>query len=163
MVGGLCAFRPPASVYSVCSVGTPPSSASADSKAPIRVVCAVLEDGTGRILIAQRPANKHLGLKWEFPGGKVEPGEAPAAALLRELTEELGCTAIITRTLDPFLHDYTRAVTAAGSAAPAALEHVALHWVRPNELVGFDLAPADWPVVARYRSNPDPCCAHDHS
>lgn len=166
MVGGLCPFRPASSVYSVDAVGSTPSSA------PIPVVCAVLEDGTGRILIAQRPADKHHGLKWEFPGGKVEPGEAPAAALLRELAEELGCTAVITRTLDPFLHDYTRVVIemfpfvchlALGSPPPAALEHAALRWVRPNELVGFDLAPADWPVVARYRSNPDPCCAHDHS
>ena len=156
-------------MYSVCSVGPTSSSASTTAPAPIPVVCAVLEDGTGRILIAQRPADKHLGLKWEFPGGKVEPGEAPAAALLRELTEELGCTAVITRTLAPFLHDYTRVIIemfpfvchlAPGSPAPAALEHIAIRWVLPKELVAFDLAPADWPVVARYRSNPDACCAH---
>ena len=157
-------------MYSVCSVGPTSSSAStASTTAPIPVVCAVLEDGTGRILIAQRPADKHLGLKWEFPGGKVESGEAPAAALLRELTEELGCTAVITRTLAPFLHDYTRVVIemfpfvchlAPDSPAPAALEHLDLRWVLPKELVAYDLAPADWPVVARYRSNPDPCCAH---
>ncbi len=129
----------------------------------------MLEDGTGRILIAQRPADKHLGLLWEFPGGKVEPGEPPAAALLRELTEELGCTAVITRTLEPFLHDYTRVVIemfpfvchlAPDSPAPAALEHVEIRWVLPKELTAFALAPADWPVVARYRSNPDPCCSH---
>jgi len=80
------------------------------SSSPIPVVCAVLEDDSGRILVAQRPADKHLALKWEFPGGKVDPGETPPAALLRELREELGCTAVITRALEPFLHDYTRVV-----------------------------------------------------
>ena len=129
-------------MYSVCSVGITSSSSSpypSDSippsdRAPVPVVCAVLEDTAGRILIAQRPAHKHLGLLWEFPGGKVEPGETPAAALHRELTEELGCTVTITRTLEPFLHDYTRVIIemfpfvchlAPGSPAPATLEHLA--------------------------------------
>jgi 8-oxo-dGTP diphosphatase len=141
---------------------------ASSSPLPIPVVCAVLEDGAGRLLIAQRPADKHLGLKWEFPGGKVEPGEAPAAALIRELTEELGCTVEITRALEPFLHDYTRVVIemfpfvcrlVPGSPAPSALEHIEIRWVKPNELVGFDLAPADWPVVARYRATPKTCCS----
>jgi 8-oxo-dGTP diphosphatase len=133
-------------------------------------VCAVIEDGSGRILIAQRPAHKHLGLLWEFPGGKVEHTESPAAALLRELTEELGCTDTITRPLEPFLHDYTRVIIemfpfvcrlAPGSPAPAALEHLALRWVTFRELSTFDLAPADWPVVARYRADPPAaCCDH---
>ena len=136
---------------------------------PIPVVCAVIEDHSGRILIAQRPADKHLGLKWEFPGGKVEPGEAPNLALLRELTEELGCTVVITRTLEPFHYDYTRVLIemfpfvcqlAPGSAAPAALEHVEIRWITPAEISNFDLAPADWPVVARYRAEPKPNCAH---
>ena len=138
--------------------------------APIPVVCAVIEDHTGRILIAQRPAHKHLGLKWEFPGGKVEPGEAPAAALVRELSEELGCAIKITRALEPFLYDYTRVVIemfpfvcklAADSAAPAALEHVEIRWITPAQVSSFDLAPADWPVVARYRAAPVPCCRKD--
>ena len=167
-------FSDPPSVYSVFSVGTISSSSSSSEpvspadRAPVPVVCAVLEDTAGRILIAQRPAHKHLGLLWEFPGGKVDPGETPAAALHRELTEELGCTVTITRTLEPFLHDYTRVIIemfpfvchlAPGSPAPAALEHLALRWVTPRELSSFDLAPADWPVVARYRAHPDPCCA----
>jgi len=137
---------------------------------PIPVVCAVIEDDTGRILIAQRPADKHLGLKWEFPGGKVEPGETPSAALLRELSEELGCSVVITRALEPFHYDYTRVVIemfpfvcqlADGSAAPAALEHVEIRWITPAQVSSFDLAPADWPVVARYRAAPEPCCRKD--
>jgi len=137
---------------------------------PIPVVCAVIEDHSGRILIAQRPADKHLGLKWEFPGGKVEPGEAPNRALLRELNEELGCTVVITRTLEPFHYDYTRVLIemfpfvcqlAPGSAAPAALEHVEIRWITPAEISNFDLAPADWPVVARYRAEPKSNCSHE--
>src|SRR5258706_7701980 len=72
----------------------------------IPVVCAVIEDGAGRVLVAQRPAHKHLGLKWEFAGGKVEPGEAPEAAVVREIKEELGCEIAIIRPLARFTHDY---------------------------------------------------------
>ncbi len=56
----------------------------------VDVVAAALLDGAGRVLVAQRPAGKSLAGLWEFPGGKIEPGEAPAAALVRELAEELG-------------------------------------------------------------------------
>lgn len=123
---------------------------------PIPVVCAVIEDGAGRVLVAQRPAHKHLGLKWEFAGGKVEPGESPEAALVREIKEELGCEIAIARALLPFTHDYGTVVIemfpfvcalAAGSSAPHPHEHVAVRWVTREELRGLDLAPADWPVV----------------
>jgi 8-oxo-dGTP diphosphatase len=65
------------------------------ASAPIPVVCAVIVDERGRALVAQRPAHKHLGLKWEFPGGKVELGETPESAMLREIEEELGCAIVI--------------------------------------------------------------------
>jgi 8-oxo-dGTP diphosphatase len=125
---------------------------------PIPVVCAVIEH-EGRVLLARRPVNKHLPLKWEFAGGKVEPGEDPAAAIVREIREELGCEIVITRALPRFPHDYTRVVIemipfvcvlAPGSPAPHPHEHVALAWVRPGELTGYDLAPADVPVIASY-------------
>lgn len=126
---------------------------------PVPVVCAVIEDGSGRVLVAQRPPHKHLGLKWEFAGGKVEPGEAPVAALLREIREELGCAIRIKQTLPPFRHDYgdvliemmpfVCALEAEGPV-PHPHEHVALRWVAPAELHSVDLAPADWPVVAAY-------------
>ncbi len=124
------------------------------------VACALIEDATGRLLIAQRPAHKHLALQWEFPGGKIEPGESPADALLRELYEELGCHAEIVRPLPPFLHTYPTVVIemfpfvcrlAATSPAPRALEHAALRWVLPEELPTLDLAAADFPAVASYR------------
>jgi 8-oxo-dGTP diphosphatase len=60
-------------------------------KPPLPVVAAVIERD-GLVLVAQRPPGKHLALKWEFPGGKIEAGETPAAALVREIREELGCT-----------------------------------------------------------------------
>jgi len=136
-----------------------------DLRPPVRVVCAILEDGCGRVLLAQRPAHKHLGLKWEFPGGKVEPGEEPAAALVRELREELGCDVAIARRLPTFVHRYPEIAIemrpfvvrlAPGSPAPQAHEHAALRWVRPGELTTLDLAAADLPVVKSYRETPAP-------
>ena len=123
------------------------------------VVCAVLVDDRGRVLVAQRPAHKHLGLKWEFAGGKVEAGESAEAALVREIKEELGCVITITRPLPRFTHDYGTVVIemipfvvalAPGSPPPHPHEHSAVRWVTPDELRALDLAPADWPVVASY-------------
>ncbi len=127
---------------------------------PIPVVCAVIEKD-GRVLLAQRPAGKHLALKWEFAGGKVEPGEDPAAALVREIREELGCDIVVVRALPRFTHCYPDVLIemfpfvcclAPGSAEPHPHEHVALAWVAPGELLSYDLAAADLPVVAAYRS-----------
>ena len=73
---------------------------------PLRVVCAIIEDREGRVLLAQRPVHKHLGSKWEFAGGKVEPGELPRLALRREIKEELGCDIEVEHPLPPFIHDY---------------------------------------------------------
>lgn len=129
------------------------------SPVPIPVVCAVIEHG-GRILLAQRPPHKMLPLKWEFPGGKVEPGEAASAAILREIQEELGCAIRIDRPLPSFVHDYGTAVIEMipfvctllpESPAPHAHEHVALAWVTLPEITGYDLPPADWPVVEALR------------
>src|SRR5262245_2447699 len=125
-------------------------------RVPLPVVCAVIEDGEGRVLLAQRPAHKHLGLKWEFAGGKVESGEAPEAALIREIREELGCDVSIVRPLPRFVHDYGSVVIemipfvcalASTSCPPRAHEHVAVRWVKPGELREMELAPADWPIV----------------
>ncbi len=134
----------------VCFVG--PSTA-------IPVVCALIERD-GLVLVAQRPAHKHLPLKWEFPGGKVEPGEMPESAVVREIKEELACDVELLRALPTFTHDYG-AVTimmipfvcqlTAESAEPQLNEHVALQWVKPETLTSLDLAAADLPVVASYR------------
>lgn len=119
-------------------------------------MCALIERES-RILIAQRPAGKHLALKWEFPGGKMERGEGPAAALIREIREELGCEIEVIGPMPPCVHDYERGAIellpfmcrlAAGSAEPRPHEHVAIDWVEPVDLLSHDLAPADIPVVA---------------
>ena len=112
------------------------------------------------MLLAQRPAHKHLPLQWEFPGGKVEPGEDPAAAIIREIREELGCEIAVVRALPRFLHDYQTVliemipfgcVLAESSATPHPREHIALEWVEPARVTDFDLAPADLPVISSYR------------
>ncbi|HLP24325.1 MAG TPA: (deoxy)nucleoside triphosphate pyrophosphohydrolase [Acidobacteriota bacterium] len=129
--------------------------------APVPVVCAVIERD-GLILLAQRPLNKLLPLKWEFAGGKVEPGEDPAAAIIREIREELGCAITITRALPPFTHDYGRVVIemipfvcalAPHSPAPHPHEHVAIAWAKLDELASYDLAAADYPVIEAYRAS----------
>ena len=124
----------------------------------IPVVCALIERD-GLMLMAQRPPHKHLGLKWEFPGGKIEPGESAEAALHREIREELGCAIEILRALPRTTHAYEKiaiemipfvARLAEGSAEPVAHEHVALRWIKPSELSKLDLPAADDPIVAAY-------------
>jgi 8-oxo-dGTP diphosphatase len=126
------------------------------------VVCAVIENAHGEVLLAQRPAHKHLGLKWEFAGGKVEPDEAPEIALRREIAEELGCEVVVAGGLPRFTHDYGTVVIemipfvcrlAPGTPAPHPHEHVAIRWIQPEAFDTVDLAPADWPVVASYRAH----------
>jgi 8-oxo-dGTP diphosphatase len=126
-------------------------------KQPIPVVAAVISDAHGRVLLAQRPPHKHLARKWEFPGGKVEPGETPEAALARELHEELGIEITEMQPLPRFTHDYGSVVIAlipfscrlaAGSGPPHPHEHTALAWIDVDALSTYDLAPADLPIVA---------------
>ena len=125
---------------------------------PIAVACALIERD-GHLLMAQRPAHKHLGGKWEFPGGKIEPGETPEAALHRELREELGCTVELLRPLAPHTHAYA-AVTVQlipfvvrllpDSPAPQTHEHAALLWVPAADLLALDLPEADLPIITDY-------------
>ena len=125
--------------------------------APIPVVCALIRRD-GFVLVAQRPAHKHLPLKWEFPGGKVEPGETAEAAIVREIREELGCGLVIEQALPRFTHAYAETIEmipfigrlAPGSPEPHPHEHLALRWVAPGELTTVDLAAADRPVVAAF-------------
>jgi 8-oxo-dGTP diphosphatase len=119
------------------------------------VGAAILRDG--RVLAARRMFPAEAAGRWEFPGGKVEEGETPEAALVREIREELGCEVAITRALPRSTHDYGTVVIemipfvctlAEGSAEPHPHEHVAVAWCEPARLRDHDLAPADLPVVA---------------
>ena len=124
-------------------------------------VCAAVILRSGAVLLARRgPGRRHAG-KWEFPGGRVEPGETPAAALARELREELGIDAEIGDEIARVRHLYEfgeielialRVSKFAGE--PALKEHDRLAWVEARRLLDYDLAPADVPVarvVAAYR------------
>ncbi len=133
-------------------------AATAAEPLPIVLVVAVaLVDGDGRVLLAQRPAGKMMAGLWEFPGGKVQPGEAPEAALIRELKEELGidvseaCLAPLTFAS----HRYERFhllmplyVCRRWNGDVAAREGQALAWVRPMKLDQYAMPPADKPLVA---------------
>lgn len=126
----------------------------------ILVVAAALVDSDGRVLIAQRPEGKQLAGLWEFPGGKVEPGETPEIALIRELEEELGIM-VKQACLAPFVfasHTYETFhllmplyLIRRWEGEPEAKEHAALKWVRPNDMGQYPMPPADDPLVAWLR------------
>ena len=137
-----------------------PASLSRDSPRPfIHVVAAAVIDATGRVLIAQRPAGKHLAGGWEFPGGKLEPGEERLAGLARELREELGITHVMTpRPLIRVRHAYPSRevlldiwVVRRYSGDPEGLDGQALRWCTEEGLATVDLLPADKPIVAALR------------
>ena len=125
------------------------------------VVAAALVDAQGRVLLAQRPAHKSLGGLWEFPGGKLEPGESPEAALVREVEEELAVS-LEPDALDPFAfasHAYDSFhllmplyVARRWQGEPQALEAQALAWVKPADMHAYPMPPADLPLVAKLQS-----------
>jgi 8-oxo-dGTP diphosphatase len=125
------------------------------------VVAAALIDSDGRILLAQRPEGKALAGLWEFPGGKVADGETPEAALVRELTEELGIT-VHPSCLAPFAfasHTYPDFhllmplyLCRVWDGEPQGQEGQALAWVRPTRLHDYAMPPADVPLVAQLRA-----------
>lgn len=124
-------------------------------------MAAALRDAQGRVLVAQRPPGKHLAGGWEFPGGKLHPGEARYAGLARELAEELGVVLAAARPLIRIRHDYPdRSVLldvwlATGySGEPRGLDGQALDWVLPDDLPRHDLLPADRPIVTALRLPP---------
>jgi 8-oxo-dGTP diphosphatase len=121
------------------------------------VVAVALVDADRRVLIAQRPEGKSLAGLWEFPGGKVEPGESPEAALIRELEEELAistktaCLAPISfasHSYDSFHLLMPLYACRKWQGTPQAREHAALKWVRPQNLRDYPMPPADEPLIA---------------
>jgi 8-oxo-dGTP diphosphatase len=128
------------------------------SVAPIHVVAAVVEDAEGRVLLAQRAADAHQGGLWEFPGGKVEPGEGVGEALRRELREEIALEVRAHRPLIRVRHAYAdrtvvldvhRVTDYAGEAT--GLEGQPLAWVDPGDLHHYPMPAADRPIVTAIR------------
>lgn len=126
------------------------------SKRLLLVAACALIDADGRVLICKRPQGKQMAGLWEFPGGKVEPGELPEETVVRELAEELGietrtaCLAPLTfasHGYDDFNLLMPLYVCRRFWGIPRALEHEALKWVRPNRLRDYDMPPADAPLI----------------
>jgi len=133
---------------------------AADGPPLVLVAAAALVDADGRVLLAQRPPGKSMAGLWEFPGGKVNAGETPEAALIRELTEELGVD-VTASCLAPFIfasYSYPDFhllmplyVCRKWSGIPMAREGQRLAWVRPARLADYPMPPADKPLVAMLR------------
>lgn len=132
---------------------------NAPAAVPLRlllVVAVALVDVDGRVLVSERPVGKQLAGLWEFPGGKVEPGERPEQTLIRELAEELGI-----RVEEPCLAPLTFAshaypdfhllmplyVCRRWTGTPRPMEGQALRWVRPKALRDLAMPPADAPLI----------------
>ena len=126
------------------------------AKVVLVAACALI-DADGRVLIAERPAGKSMAGLWEFPGGKVDPGERPEDALIRELKEELGivvkeaCLAPLTfasHSYEDFHLLMPLYVCRRWEGTVAPHEGQRLAWVRPNRLKEYPMPPADVPLIS---------------
>ena len=130
------------------------------SKPMLLVAACALIDADGRVLLARRPEGKTMAGLWEFPGGKLHPGETPEAALIRELKEELGID-VSAACLAPFAfasHAYERFhllmplyLCRRWKGMPKARENQTLAWVRPQKLADYPMPPADKPLIPLLR------------
>jgi len=126
----------------------------------VLVAACALIDADGRVLLAQRPQGKAMAGMWEFPGGKVEPGERPEETVIRELNEELGID-VKEACLAPFAfasHSYETFhllmplyLCRRWDGIITARESQQLSWVRPGEMGKYAMPPADVPLVSQLR------------
>lgn len=126
------------------------------SKRLLLVAACALVDADGRVLISQRPEGKALAGLWEFPGGKLEPGERPEETLIRELREELGieveepCLAPLTFASYSY-EDFTLLmplwICRRWNGTPHGREGQAVKWVLPTKLRDYPMPPADEPLI----------------
>jgi 8-oxo-dGTP diphosphatase len=123
---------------------------------PRTLVVAALLRQEGKVLMSRRRADQAMPLYWEFPGGKVEPGEDPVAALAREIREELGCEVEVGRIEEVVFHPYPGFdlvmlvyVCHLRQGTPSAVAVGEIAWLRPAELPALNLLPADFPLAHR--------------
>lgn len=123
----------------------------------LRVACGVLRRADGRLLLAQRPPGKVAAGRWEFPGGKLEPGESALQALHRELHEELGVRVESARRLRRFRHAYSDRdveldtwLVERFAGEPEGREAQALRWLLPSQVADLDCLPTVAPILAGY-------------
>jgi 8-oxo-dGTP diphosphatase len=120
----------------------------------VHVVAGALFDARGRVLIAQRPAGKHMAGGWEFPGGKLDANEERFAGLKRELREELGIEVLEAEPLISYEHEYPHRrvlldlwLVTRFAGTPQSLESQPLQWVAIDQLESVGLLEADWPMI----------------
>ncbi|MEY8350920.1 (deoxy)nucleoside triphosphate pyrophosphohydrolase [Bacillus cereus] len=123
-------------------------------KKTVAVVGAVIFNEKNEILCALRSPTMSLPNYWEFPGGKIDEGEAPQEALVREIKEELSCLITVGEKIEEVEHEYENIVVHLAtykayieSGVPKALEHAELKWVHVNKLLELKWAQADLPTV----------------
>ncbi len=122
-------------------------------------VCAAVILKKGKILLTRRPLDKKMGGFWEFPGGKIEPGETPQDALQRELQEELDIEIEVGPLLANVLHNYEWGAVAIhafwchwSGGQISHLEVIDHSWVTPAELPDYDILPADAPLISKLQA-----------
>lgn len=120
-------------------------------------VTAAIIRKDGRILLCQRPEGKNCALLWEFPGGKIEPGEQAEACVIRECREELDVMLRVIRRYGEVVCDYPDRtvdlqffVCEIAQGEPRRKEHAALAWAHPQELAGYSFCPADAKMLREY-------------
>jgi len=125
----------------------------------LHVACAIIEKN-GQVLAAQRGRSMRMPLRWEFPGGKIDPGESAEGCLKREIAEELSVAIAVRRAMPPCTHDYPDfAITlhpfvcTIASGEITLNEHRAIAWLCPEELPLLNWTEADIPVVNAYRKS----------
>lgn len=130
-------------------------------KKTVMVVAAALIDSDGRVLVAQRPERKSMAGLWEFPGGKIDEGETPEYALMRELEEELGIetrpccfapVAFASHSYDDFHLLMPLYVCRVWRGIPQAREHQSLKWLKPVDLYALAMPEADIPLIPQLES-----------
>ena len=123
----------------------------------VQVVAALIWD-ENKFMICQRPAHKARALLWEFVGGKVEPGETPPEALIRECREELAVTVSVGDIFMEVTHEYPDIIVALtlynatiAAGVPQKLEHNDIRWITPSQIPDYDFCPADEEILRRIR------------